>query len=179
MECQYFMEAFVKGYLGKDAPWEKFYPAFSHIADLALAHGYTGLMHRDMQSKNIMTHQGKLWIIDFQSARKGPLQYDLASLLIDPYVKLPQKIQNELLDYTMNRLGLTAVQEKEAFIHSFEYCCITRNLQMLGAFGFLTRVKDKPRFESFIPHALAGLKTRFSAIDNDILAPLAGFVNRL
>lgn len=179
MECRYFMEAFVKGYLGQKAPRENLAPAFSHIADHALAHGYTGLMHRDMQSKNIMIHKDRVWFIDFQSARKGPLQYDLASLLIDPYVKLPQKVQDELVEFTMDRLGLSSALEKENFNQSFEYCCITRNLQMLGAFGFLTRIKNKPWFEAYIPPALAGLKTRLAAVENNITAPLAAFVNQL
>lgn len=179
MECRYFMNAFVKGYLGLDAPWDKFVQAFSHIADQALSHGYNGLMHRDLQSKNIMISKDRVWFIDFQSARKGPLQYDLASLLIDPYVKLPQRVQDELLEFTMDRLGLTSAQTKKEFKLSYNHCCITRNLQMLGAFGFLTRVKNKSGFEAFIPLAMAGLKTRLTTIENKILAPLAGFVNRL
>ncbi len=126
-----------------------------------------------------MITQDRVWFIDFQSARKGPLQYDLASLLIDPYVKLPRRIQDELLAHTMEKLKLTASIEKTNFKQSFDYCCITRNLQMLGAFGFLTRVKSKAQFDVFIPHALAGLKTRLNAIKNEILAPLAEFVNKL
>ncbi|WDP88797.1 MAG: phosphotransferase [Desulfobacter sp.] len=179
MECRYFMDAFVKHYLEHPAPWEEFKPVFSHIADRALAHGYAGLMHRDFQSRNIMIHQGDVWFIDFQSARKGPIQYDLASLLIDPYVKLPPDMQEELLDHAMARLDLADPAEKNRFKESYSYCCITRNLQMLGAFGFLTRIKKKQKFEAYIPHALAALKQRLNKMENSILAPLAGFINGL
>ena len=69
---------------------------FEVIADQALDGAVTGLMHRDCQSKNIMLKDNQVYFIDFQSARTGPLQYDLASLLIDPYVRLGQTLQAEL-----------------------------------------------------------------------------------
>ncbi len=176
LECRYFLNAFVKGYLGKGAHWEALEPAFSYIADQALVHGFKGLMHRDCQSKNIMIHREKVWFIDFQSARTGPLQYDLASLLIDPYVTLQDNIQARLLDYALSILNLP-VADQARFRHSYEFCCLTRNLQMLGAFGFLTRVKNKPQFESFIPDALATLKKRLEAMNSEALAPLTQLVS--
>ena len=51
------------------------------------------LMHRDFQSRNIMIKDRKAFIIDFQGARLGPPTYDLASLLIDPYVNIPEEYQ--------------------------------------------------------------------------------------
>src|SRR5262249_24484829 len=44
------------------------------------------LCHRDFHSRNLMLHDGSLYIIDFQDARMGPDTYDLASLLRDSYV---------------------------------------------------------------------------------------------
>ena len=78
LECRYFMQAFVNEYLGRKEQFENFVRQFSHIADNALIHAMNGLMHRDCQSKNIMIHDGYPWFIDFQSARPGPIQYDLA-----------------------------------------------------------------------------------------------------
>lgn len=187
-ECRYFMEAFVRGYLNIDAPWAPLESTFSHIADNALAHGLTGLMHRDMQSKNIMITGNRekrenIYFIDFQSARIGPLQYDLASLFIDPYVTLPDRIQRTLLVYTMSALGIESPAEKDNFQRSYNYCCLTRNLQILGAFGFLSRVKGKLQFESYIPHALTSLikrlETMEAAMDIQSMAPLAELVKPL
>ena len=46
------------------------------------------LCHRDYHSRNLMLHDGSLYIIDFQDARMGPDTYDLVSLLRDSYVDL-------------------------------------------------------------------------------------------
>ena len=77
---------------------------FERLADGALTGAVTGLMHRDFQSRNIMLRGKDPFIIDFQGARKGPIQYDLASLLIDPYVGLSESLQEELFEYALDRL---------------------------------------------------------------------------
>ena len=57
------------------------------------------LVHRDFQSQNIMIRNGRAYLIDFQGLRPGLAQYDLASLLYDPYVALTGGQREELLDY--------------------------------------------------------------------------------
>ncbi len=166
-ECAYFMTAFIQDYLGKKVLVESYAHEFDTIADNALEYAVEGLMHRDMQSKNIMIQNQKIYFIDFQSARKGPLQYDLASLLIDPYVKLPEGIQDELVSYTLSRLKIESTIEQNKFKRCYHYCCLTRNLQFLGAFAFLSRVKGKKNFESYIPDAIESLKSNLRR-----LAPL-------
>ncbi len=179
LECRYFMDAFVKGYLGADAVWQDLEPAFCHIAGKACAREIDGLMHRDCQSRNIMIRDGEIFFIDFQSARKGPIAYDLASLLIDPYVTLPQGVQDNLLEYGISQLSHHPGFDAQDFKRRYAYCAVARNLQMLGAFGFLTRVKKKPGFEHHIPCALAGLKQRLAALGSGPVSPLTRFVNAL
>ncbi|NDY73476.1 nucleoside-diphosphate-sugar pyrophosphorylase [Desulfobacter hydrogenophilus] len=179
LECRYFMQAFVNGYLGRKEPFETFTLQFQHIADNALMHAMNGLMHRDCQSKNIMIHDGHPWFIDFQSARPGPIQYDLASLLIDPYVTLSRAVRDQLLNYALENISLKVPFDKEAFMHSFRYCCISRNLQMLGAFGFLTQVKHKHQFEKYIPVALKGLECRLKNLNEPGLTDLTHFAQTL
>ena len=176
LECRYFMQAFVEGYLGRKEQFNMFKGQFSHIADNALVHAINGLMHRDCQSKNIMIHDQRPWFIDFQSARPGPVQYDLASLLIDPYVTLTGDVQDQLLNYAVEKIGRQVSFDTNAFVHTFKYCCISRNLQMLGAFGFLTREKNKTRFETFIPCALEGLEHRLKNLNDPRLLNLTQFV---
>ena len=179
LECKYFMQAFINGYLGRKESFESFTLQFQHIADNALMHAMNGLMHRDCQSKNIMIHNGQPWFIDFQSARPGPIQYDLASLLIDPYVTLSKAVQDQLLNYALKNIGLKVSFDKNAFMHSFRYCCISRNLQMLGAFGFLIQIKHKHQFEKYIPSALKGLECRLKNLNEPGLTDLTHFAQTL
>lgn len=157
-ECRYFLEAFVRNFMKKHVDFDAFLDDFSFIADHALSEGLEGLMHRDCQSKNIMIKNGTPFFIDFQSARLGPFQYDLASLLLDPYVTLPQQAWQDLLIHAMDRLNLNSRDSRQRFVRSFDFCCLTRNMQILGAFAHLSRVKKKPWFEAYIPAALASLK---------------------
>ncbi len=115
---------------------------------------------------------GQIYFIDFQAGRIGPIQYDLASLLIDPYVNLPDDLQARLTRYCFKRLSDIMQIDEARFQRGYEYCCISRNLQMLGAFGFLSRVKEKTFFEQFIPIALNGLKKRLSLFDDRIFPKL-------
>lgn len=156
-ECRYFKNEFLSGYLGLETDSLVLGPEFSLLADLTLTYAVPGLIHRDMQSRNIMICNGQPFFIDFQGARRGPVQYDLASLLIDPYVKLPENIQKQLLeDY---ETGLSSQQSLNTnnFRKGYTCCAVTRNLQALGAFGFLTGKKHKPQFEQYIPAAVDAL----------------------
>ncbi|SDU61055.1 sugar phosphate nucleotidyltransferase [Desulfobacula phenolica] len=177
-ECRYFIEAFIQGYLNLDISFHEFSNEFDHISDHALKHGFIGLMHRDMQSRNIMIHNNKPFFIDFQSARSGPLQYDLASLLIDPYVNLTGKIQKDLLQYTTEKLKLSQT-ERQNFLDCYQYCCLTRNLQFLGAFSFLTQTKKKTGFEQYIPYAVKSLKKIISGLNTDKIPKLSKLVKAI
>jgi aminoglycoside/choline kinase family phosphotransferase/GTP:adenosylcobinamide-phosphate guanylyltransferase len=158
-ECRYFHEQFLTGYLGLDIAFEDLIDEFSDLARKALRYASTGFMHRDMQSRNIMVKDDRIYFIDFQAGRLGPIQYDLASLLIDPYVELPEAIRIILRDYCLQEISKKIVVDPVKFLRCFEYCRLTRNLQILGAFAFLSRVKGKRYFEDYIPAAVQTLKT--------------------
>lgn len=163
-ECAYFVDAFLRKYLGLQLDSDPLLPAFKAIADGALSGGLMGLMHRDFQSRNIMISEGRPGIIDFQGARRGPIQYDLASLLIDPYVGLSEDLHEILYQYALSRIRERIDVNPDSFRKCYEFCRVTRNLQILGAFGFLTRVKHKPHFERYIPTALSSLKRNLAQI---------------
>lgn len=166
-ECRYFVDAFLNGYLNRSVSFAQLEEEFSVLADNALQYAAIGLMHRDLQSRNIMVKKRQYYLIDFQGSRIGPIQYDLASLLIDPYVQLPRLIQEELLNYCFERIAEESGITREAFYKGYRYCTLTRNLQMLGAFGYLSRQKGKTYFRAFIPPAVQTLKHNLGLIPEE------------
>ncbi len=173
-ECRYFVEAFLNGYLDMDVRFEDLAAEFGLLAKRTLAWGVAGLIHRDFQSRNIMIVDGRPYLIDFQGARPGPIQYDIASLLIDPYVELGETLKKSLLSYAADQACMRIQCKQSAFIQGYRYCAVTRNLQMLGAFGFLTRVKGKQGFEKWIPKAAANLAGHIRQADENAFPRLLG-----
>ncbi|MDP2798585.1 MAG: phosphotransferase [Deltaproteobacteria bacterium] len=157
-ESGYFVRAFLQGYLGLKITWDELSPDFERLADLAGEQPPTLFLHRDFQSRNLMVCKGRLRLIDFQGGRLGPPAYDLASLLFDPYVDLPDDMKEALFETYLRRMKIQQQINEEDFRHHFWYIALQRALQVLGAFGFLTRVKKKAFFEPYIPVAVKNLK---------------------
>jgi aminoglycoside/choline kinase family phosphotransferase len=110
------------------------------------------LCHRDYHSRNLMVHAGHLHVIDFQDARLGPDTYDLASLLRDSYVDLPEPTFQALLDHYLastDRSGAT-----EPFRQRFDLMSLQRNLKALGTFGYQTTARGNPVYVQYIPRTL-------------------------
>jgi aminoglycoside/choline kinase family phosphotransferase len=175
-ECRYFQEAFLNHDLGCQTCYSDFETEFNHLADKALQQPTLGFMHRDLQSRNIMLHDGRIFFIDFQGGRAGPLQYDLASLLIDPYVELPRNAREDLLDYAVEAVSARVSVSPDEFRTCYHYCAICRNLQMLGAFAYLSRVKDKTQFRQYIPAAVRTLSSNLNADEFPRLTKMANEV---
>ena len=178
-ESRYFVNAFLNGYLGLKTEFENYQGEFELLAQGAIEHPYNGLLHRDFQSRNILVKQGSYYFIDFQGARLGPLLYDLASLLIDPYVALPQTVQDRLLEYYLKRLSDHMTVDEDKCLHAYQHCAINRNLQIMGAFAFLSRNKGKKTFENYIPPALESLKRNLQRIDPQACRQLRRLVEGL
>lgn len=180
-ECRYFLDAFVNGYLDLPVAEEELAAEFETLARRTLENGVTGLIHRDFQSRNILIRDDRHYLIDFQGARMGPVQYDLASLLIDPYAGLHPDLQQALLHYAIQQAKNRLNCSPKRFVSGYRHCAVTRNLQMLGAFGFLSRVKGKRFFERWIPAAgsmLAGHLRAAGDRDFPKLSALAETIRR-
>jgi len=123
------------------------------------------LCHRDYHSRNLMLHQDRLYLIDFQDARMGPDTYDLVSLLRDSYVDLTDGTVDDLLAYFLALKGQTGGEP--AFRARFEVTALQRNLKALGTFGYQTAVRNNPVYIQYIPRTLRYVR--------DNLARQAGF----
>lgn len=178
-ECRYFVDAFLKAYLGLEMNDADFKKEFEFLAENALKYAVQGLMHRDFQSRNIMVKNNQFYFIDFQGSRMGPLQYDLASLLIDPYVDLPPETQARLCTYGLKKLQAEMKLNAANFRRCYRFCRLTRNLQILGAFGYLTCVKKKAHFEKYIPVAVKTLQRNLVKHEQKTLPRLAALADQI
>ncbi len=159
-ESSYFLEAFLRGYCGWRGEKKILLKEFDSLARLTeeLAPPRF-LIHRDFQSRNILLDsRGKPGIIDFQGARLGPLQYDVASLLVDPYVDISPETRGKILWNYLAKLETSAGISPEDFLRGYPLVLLHRNLQILGAFSFLGKIQGKSFFLQWIPKAFSQLR---------------------
>jgi aminoglycoside/choline kinase family phosphotransferase len=116
------------------------------------------LVHRDFQSQNIVIKERAACFIDFQGMRPGLPQYDLASVLLDPYVTLTEFEREELLGFYLTTMQSSGHEPPANFRQTFDLCAMQRLMQALGAYGFLGIVKEREHFLHHIPAALANLE---------------------
>lgn len=162
-ESGYFLEAFVRDYCGLAVDTAGLSAELASLASRAAAAGPRLFLHRDFQSRNILYKDYQVRIIDFQAGRLGPPGYDLASLLLDPYVGLTQAEQAELFDYYLSLMAKRAGLEAERFRQDYPFLALHRLFQTLGAFGYLSRIKGRPGFSEHIPAALSQLHRLLAA----------------
>ncbi len=164
-ESAYFIERYVEGVINFEI---KDYPGlegeFSALAKKVSAFPKT-VIHRDFQSQNIMiTGNRSPRLIDYQGARMGPPAYDLASILWDPYHSLTDLCREELIDYYMEMMEGRCRGEfiSDNFRKTILPCRLQRHMQALGAYGFLSTVKNKRYFLKHVPEGLRLLKEDIS-----------------
>lgn len=117
-------------------------------------------MYRDFQSRNIMVYDSKLYFVDFQGARMGPLQYDLISLLYQVRASIPDTIKDQLIETYIETLKKYADPEKLRFREFLPYFILFRLFQVMGAYGFRGLIQKRPHFLQSIPFALDALRNQ-------------------
>ncbi len=159
-ELDFFLKNFIEGYRGIVLPpseRESLRQEFAVIVE-ELAAEPRVLCHRDYHSRNLMLHEGRLYIIDFQDARMGPDTYDLVSLLRDSYVDLPEDEVDDLIAFFLALRcgpgGTTRSVDGEEFRRRFDLMALQRNLKALGTFGFQTISRGNPVYIQYIPRTL-------------------------
>ncbi len=156
-ERDYFRQHFVQGVCRIELNASEAEALEAELALLAanLTGMATCLIHRDLQSQNVMICGNEPVLIDFQGMRFGHPCYDLGSLLYDPYVTFTAAEREELLQYYYS------FYEKEYdlahFRAMFQQASVQRLMQALGAYGFLGRQLNQPEFLAHIPAGLANL----------------------
>jgi aminoglycoside/choline kinase family phosphotransferase len=111
-------------------------------------------IHRDFQSENIMVYNDTIRFIDFQGARLGPREYDVASLLYDPYVQqIDFGMRERLTQYYFSLWPAESAKRTRAVTLNG----LQRLMQALGAYGNLSLHKGKDWYRGYIPLALERL----------------------
>jgi aminoglycoside/choline kinase family phosphotransferase len=159
-ELQFFTKHFLEGYRGAvltPATREALAAEYAAIVE-ELAAEPRVLCHRDYHSRNLMLHEGQLYIIDFQDTRMGPDTYDLVSLLRDSYMDFPEQLVEDLIAFFLALRGAHASSrpawEAREFRRRFDLMALQRNLKALGTFGFQTISRGNPVYIQYIPRTL-------------------------
>jgi aminoglycoside/choline kinase family phosphotransferase len=148
--------------------------AFGRLAD-RIAAAPTVLVHRDYHSRNLLVRpDGGLGMIDFQDALMGPVTYDLASLLWDPYVHLPDGLAERL---TARYVDAAPVALPDDFPALLARTAFQRLLKAAGRFVYIDRVKGNPSFLKDVPACLERARAILAADPG--LADLRDMLGRL
>lgn len=175
-ETGYFTEAFLCGFLGLKTEWPELETPFDHLSETASRAEGNFFLHRDFQSRNIIISGESVGIIDWQGGRLGPLGYDLASIVIDPYSDLPEQDKEKVYHRYLSLIREENAEWVEPFERYFPYLAILRNLQILGAFSHLSKAKGKKYFEAYMPAAVRTLHDSLHRLNDPKLGPLRDLV---
>jgi len=145
--------------LGMEAPEAAFAPPFEALCEAVCRQPFR-LAHRDYHSRNLMAGPGgRLMVLDFQDARRGPAAYDLASLVFDSYAELPGEARELLI--ARFRGGASAAREMGsagAFRAALAAAGLQRNLKAIGTFAFQRAGRGKTFYLPFIPPAVRSVR---------------------
>ncbi len=120
------------------------------------------IVHRDFHVSNVMLNNKKLGIIDTQDAILGNPAYDLASLVDDVRVTLPNQIKNKTFQYYLKNCS---IKKKQIFFlkNDFDILSIQRNLKILGIFYRLFKRDNKPQYLKYLPYTWRLIELRMKS----------------
>ncbi len=137
-------------------------------------------VHRDYHSRNLMKiERGNPGILDFQDAVRGPVTYDLVSLLRDCYIAWPPaRVERLALDYYQSaRASELLDADSTQFLHWFNLMGIQRHLKAIGIFSRLKIRDGKAGYLGDIPRTLEYL--RQVSADETSMAGLFSLIEQL
>ena len=116
-------------------------------------------VHRDYHSRNLMVvdAESRPGLLDFQDAVKGPITYDLLSLLRDCYIDWPaSRVEKWVLDFQQQALqaGLLVVDNPAQFLRWFDWVGLQRHLKCIGIFARLNERDNRSDYLQYIPRVL-------------------------
>ena len=133
------------------------------------------LAHRDLQSRNLFVHEGRVRWIDLQGAFLAPPEYDLVCLLRDSYVELPAALRATLCETI--RPALPDAPSAAAFRRRFDLLTLTRKGKDHARFLYAEATRADLSQRSAVPATVRALHEAAAAFaDDPAVAPLAELV---
>ena len=161
-EIGFCIEHFYKGYMGRNINPSDLAVITDRYSEIChtLANEPTVFTHRDFHSRNIMAYKDRFVFIDFQDARMGPAQYDLASLLKDSYYQLDESQIQKLINYYIVRYEtLTSKKiDRDHFIKIFDYMALQRNFKAIGSFASFLNRRGNPGYLKYIGNTFENIR---------------------
>jgi aminoglycoside/choline kinase family phosphotransferase len=150
-EFDFFIEHCLRGYFRadmRDGDLRELREGYSAISESLFRPELFVLAHRDFHARNIILKDGSPRLIDFQDARLGLPQYDLVSLLGDPYAGLGDDLRRDLRKYYRERALDAGIitHDAEAFDRYYDIMAFQRNIKAMGTYGFMVTVRKKMNF---------------------------------
>ena len=181
-DLNYFKYCFLKG-TKIEFSEPKLEDDFDTMVRVILAQPADTFLYRDCQSRNIMIKDGQPYFIDFQGGRRGPTQYDVASLLWQAKANFAPEVREKMIEAYLDELKqIQPSLAEDAWRAALPHFVLFRTLQVLGAYGYRGYFERKPHFLESIPLAIKNLKELFEtneelkkqypylyAISNDLL----------
>lgn len=132
---------------------------FKVLEDYLLSCDCEHLLYRDFQSRNIMLKDNyEIYFIDFQGARKGALQYDIASLLYDAKANLKPETREKLLNIYIEEVKKYIKIDEQDFVNHFYAYVYIRIMQAMGSYGYRGYFQKKEHFLKSIPFAIENIR---------------------
>lgn len=160
MHDLYYFKNFVADVLELEYHKSSLLKEFKEIINLIGNLEPKGIMIRDFQARNIMVNDdNKVSFIDYQSAMKGPLMYDVISFLFQAKANFPENFKNEMLEFYIQQFE--DKENQSQLRNSVKPIQMMRFLQVLGAYGFRGLIQRKQHFIASIEKGIQNI-TEFS-----------------
>jgi N-acetylmuramate 1-kinase len=176
-ELQFFRENFLENYLNiklDGSEKELLHRSFDWISRNLIDEPRV-FTHRDYHSRNLMVRDKKIYVLDFQDARLGLPYYDLASILRDAYINLPESYIEAVLEAVLPKFP-EPVNDHLNKREIFSVMCIQRNIKALGTFGFQATIKRNPDYVEYIPTLQSHLTREFAFLNRNELTDFRRFL---
>lgn len=118
-----------------------------------------GFMFRDFQGRNILINNKEPHFIDYQGGMKGPLVYDVASLLWQAKANLPAVWKKELFQHYRTCLKNEIEIQEEELEQGYAEVLLVRLLQVLGAYGKKGLIEKRTHFVESISMGLNNISS--------------------